>query len=293
VAEQRTTPGLPAVMSIGASDSMAGSGIQGDLRTFAAMRTFGCCAVTAVTAQSTRSVNSIHVIDERLVEAQIDAVAGDIDCQATKVGMVGSARNAETIAKAIQRHVLQPLVVDCSFVTKHGGRLADDETVAALTKRRMFGPSLLASAAVVVANRREAARLLGGESCDSLSQGVAAAKQISSKFGCHAAIVTGFRRDDPSQEGQQDMIDVFWNGEEIVELEGDFRPTPHTHGASATLASAIVAGLARELPLGEAVTQAKRVVTEAVRQNIDLGQGVTGPLNQLAWLDVKNSHGST
>lgn len=244
------------------------------------MQIYGCSTITAVTAQNTRDVARIHVLDSDLVEAQIEAVAGDIDCRATKVGMVGSPDNAKIIARLVKNQNLQPLVIDTSMVAKSGARLTDDATLAAVTAK------LFPLAAVVIANRKEAAALLGGSECDTVSQGMASAKQIASKYGCYAAIVTGFVTDKPDEDGQEEIVDVFWTGEESVELTGERRKSPHTHGASATFAAAIVGGLVQGKPLPEAAEQAKRLVTESVKQNIDLGQGV-GPINHLAWLNVK------
>jgi len=129
MAEQRTTPGMKAVLTIAGSDSSGGAGIQADLKTWAAMRLFGCTAITAITAQNTRGVGGVVAMEPSLVAEQIDKVATDINCQATKTGMIASPAQAKAIAKAIDKHHLNPLVVDPVLVAKSGDRLADDETM--------------------------------------------------------------------------------------------------------------------------------------------------------------------
>lgn len=274
----RTTPGMKAALTIAGSDSSGGAGVQADLKTWAAMDVFGCSAITAITAQNTRGVKRVEPLAVDLVIDQIDAIASDIDCQATKTGMIPSADMAREIAKAIKRSSLQPLVVDPVMVAKSGDRLVEDEIVAAITKH------LFPLAAIVTPNRFEAARLLGGAACETISEGVAAAKEIAKRFRAHAVVVTGFPR--PSADGYGEMIDVFWNGEAIVELTGERRQSSNTHGAGCTFSAAIAGGLARGKTLVDAVEQAKRLVTEAIRQNINIGSG-TGPVNHLAWIDVK------
>lgn len=271
---------MKAALTIAGSDSSGGAGAQADLKTWCAMDVFGCSVITALTAQNTRGVQKVVPLEAEFVVEQIDSVAGDIDCQATKIGMVPSAAVAKGVAKAIKRHTLQPLVIDPVMIAKSGDRLVEDEVISAITSH------LFPLAAVVTPNRFEAAKLLGGEKCETVSQGVSTAKSIARKFGCHAVIVTGFEVPGEETEGVPQMVDVFWTGEEVIELTGEKRNSVNTHGAGCTFSAAIAGGLAKSMPLNDAAEQAKRLITESIRQNLSLGQG-RGPVNHLAWLDVK------
>ena len=44
---------------------------------------------------------------------------------------------------------------------------------------------------------------------------------------------------DAFRPGQEEIVDVFWTGEEAVDLTGERRKSPHAHGASATLSELI------------------------------------------------------
>ena len=66
---------MHTALTIAGSDSGGGAGIQADLKTFAAHRVYGTCAVTAVTAQNTLGVTMWRAMDTELVTAQIEAVA--------------------------------------------------------------------------------------------------------------------------------------------------------------------------------------------------------------------------
>ena len=73
------TARAPIALTIAGSDSGGGAGIQADLKTFAALGVHGASAVTALTAQNTRGVRSIHFAPPAIVRAQIDAVLEDFD----------------------------------------------------------------------------------------------------------------------------------------------------------------------------------------------------------------------
>lgn len=95
---------LPAVLSIAGSDCSGGAGIEADLKTILALGLYGEAAVTSVTAQNTTTVRVCHQVPSDVIEAQVDAVFGDIAPAAVKVGMLGSAEAAHAVAHALRRH---------------------------------------------------------------------------------------------------------------------------------------------------------------------------------------------
>jgi hydroxymethylpyrimidine/phosphomethylpyrimidine kinase len=74
--------------------------------------------------------------------------------------------------------------------------------------------------------------------------------------------------------------DLFFDGERITWIAGEWIDTPNTHGTGCTLSSAIAAHLARGDGLLEAVREGKAFVTEAIRGALPLGGGI-GPVDQL------------
>src|SRR5215212_8597673 len=99
-------------LTIAGSDSGAGAGIQADLKTFAAHRVFGTCAVAAITAQNTRSVTAVLPISPDLLDAQISAVLDDFSVGAVKTGMLATRDNIATVARRAAAGELPNLVVD-------------------------------------------------------------------------------------------------------------------------------------------------------------------------------------
>src|ERR1700710_2980142 len=93
---------IPIALTIAGSDSSGGAGIQADLKTFAAFGVYGASVITALTGQKTRGVTGIHQVPADFVTAQIDAVFGDLDVAAVKIGMVSDLAVIVAIAAGLR-----------------------------------------------------------------------------------------------------------------------------------------------------------------------------------------------
>src|SRR5207245_9776615 len=102
----------PIALTIAGSDSSGGAGIQADLKTFAALGVYGATVITALTAQNTQGIAAIEMVSPQFVAAQIDAVCGDLDVGAVKIGMLGTEAVIETVAEALARHAVKNVVLD-------------------------------------------------------------------------------------------------------------------------------------------------------------------------------------
>jgi len=274
---ERTTPGTRTALTIAGSDCSGGGGIQADLKTFSVMGVYGASVVTAVAAANSTGIKAVHILDPDLVEQQIAAVATDLDAHAVKSGMLGNANVIRVTATSVKRHNLFPLVVDPQIVGCNGDRLLDDSALKMLCRQ------VLPLAAVVTPNRLEAALLLGAsEPIDDLYAARDAARQLCSRYGPAACIVTGIKR--PNEE-EGEAVDLFFDGRADQELVSAWRPTKNTRGAGSTFSAAITAALAMGEPIEQAVQTAKQVVSEAIRQTTDLGHGPS-PVNPLAYSKV-------
>src|SRR6266581_899170 len=146
---------LAKAMTIAGSDSGGGAGIQADLKTFLALGVYGTSAITAITAQNTLGVRSVHEIPTEIIADQIDAVVEDIGVDAAKTGMLSSAEIIVTVADRIRHWRLERLVVDPVMVATSGDRLLREDAVQALIRE------LLPLALVLTPNLPEAEILVG------------------------------------------------------------------------------------------------------------------------------------
>jgi hydroxymethylpyrimidine/phosphomethylpyrimidine kinase len=253
-------------LTVAGTDSGGGAGVAADLKTFTAHDLWGLCAVTAVTAQNTVGVQAIHVVPPEVVAAQIESVAGDIGVAVTKTGMLATAATVATVAAAVARLGLTPLVVDPVAISSTGATLVEPAGMQALRLE------LLPLATVVTPNLAEAAALAGLDEVSDAGMMVTAARRILD-LGCAAVVVTGGHLEGPL------MRDLLLEaGGRPVWFEGPRHPSRHTHGTGCVFSAALAARLARQEPLERAVSGAKEFVASAVARALGLGAG-TGPVN--------------
>lgn len=250
---------MKTALTIAGSDSGAGAGIQADLKTFAAHEVYGVCAVTAVTAQNTVEVTAVHQVPADVVRSQIEAVVGDIGVQAAKTGMLANRAIIEVVAECIGALDIPSVVVDPVIVSTSGQRLLDDDAVATLRER------LLPRARCVTPNLMEA-ELMTGRSIASVADAREAARRMVD-LGARAVVVTG------GHLRTNDVVDILFDGHELVEFSGPRLARASTHGTGCTFSAAIAAALAQGQSLVDAVEAAKSYVFEAIRRGSAMGAG--------------------
>lgn len=255
---------FPVALTIAGSDSGGGAGIQADLKTFQAFGVFGTSALTAVTAQNTLGVSAIHPIPVEVVRAQIDALAADLPPDALKTGMLATEELVVAVSEALDLLPEVPCVVDPVMVASSGDRLLDPEAEGAVASE------LLPRATLVTPNLQEA-RLLAGMRVETVAEAHRAAARLMEK-GAGAALVKG------GHLGGTEAVDVLHHRDGERTWTRRRLDTRHTHGTGCTLSAAAAAGLARGLPLEDAVDRAIDFVRRAMESAPGLGAG-HGPLN--------------
>lgn len=128
------------VLTVAGSDSSGGAGIQADLKTFAALGTYGMSCICALTAQNTKGVTMVVNTPVDMVKAQLEAVFDDIPPKAVKTGMLSSAAIVETVADFLSSHGKVPLVVDPVMVATSGAVLLEKMPFKAIRKSSFPSP---------------------------------------------------------------------------------------------------------------------------------------------------------
>jgi hydroxymethylpyrimidine/phosphomethylpyrimidine kinase len=150
------------------------------------------------------------------------------------------------------------------MAAKSGDRLLRPEAVAALREL------LLPLATVVTPNLPEAEILVGRPLPDDEAVRDAAREIVA--LGPRAVVMKG------GHTAGDVAVDILFDGASFREYAAPRVDTRSTHGTGCTFASAIAAGLAQGLGVGEAVAQAKEYVTAALRNAKPIGGG-QGPVH--------------
>lgn len=247
----------PVALTIAGSDSGGGAGIQADLATMTAHGVFGTSAITAVTAQHTRGVESSFVLPLEEVEAQLEAIRSDFDVGAAKTGMLATTEIVETVADRADGFDF-PLVVDPVMVATSGDRLLELEAERAYE-------DLLGAATLATPNADEAEVLTDVAVADE--ERAREAGEAILETGVDAVLVKG------GHVPGERVRDVLVTADGARSFEHPRIGTEATHGSGCTLAAAITARLAKGEPLETAVEGATDFLARAVRYYYDVGQG--------------------
>ncbi len=259
----------PIALTIAGSDSGGGAGIQADLKSFSALGVYGASVITAITAQNTRTVAAVEGVSPAMVAAQIDAVFGDLDVRAVKIGMVGGADVIATVADRLAAFLADnpiPVVLDPVMVAKSGDALLPDEAVAALREQ------LLPLATVLTPNLPEAARLLDRTSAATLKDMREQGQALRALGAAHVLMKGG--------HADGDICTDLLVGPEPLTLTAPRQQTRNTHGTGCSLSSAIAAGLAQGMTVTKAVTRAHGWLQKAIATADELAVGLGhGPVH--------------
>ncbi|MWD30154.1 bifunctional hydroxymethylpyrimidine kinase/phosphomethylpyrimidine kinase, partial [Aquicoccus sp. SCR17] len=207
---------IAKLLIIAGSDSGGGAGIQADLKTASALGVYGATAITAITAQNTTGVQAVEPLSPAIVAAQIASVLDDLEIDAVKLGMLGTADIIEAVADAL-RPFAGPVVLDPVMVAKSGDPLLAEEAVAAMRAH------LLPRATILTPNLPEAARLLD-EPCATRPEAIAAQGAALRAAGPEAVLMKGGHAPGPV------CLDLLVTAAGTTGFEAPRLATRNTHG---------------------------------------------------------------
>jgi hydroxymethylpyrimidine/phosphomethylpyrimidine kinase len=265
-----SNPPPPVLLSIAGHDPSSGAGITADLATFAAHGCFGLSAITALTVQSTLGVAAVHPVEPTFLRQTLHHLVDDLPPAGVKIGMLGSAANAQAIADFLSHGGIRkrtPIVLDPVLRASSGAALLPAADVALLHQ------SLLPAVTWITPNWAELSALTATNPITTLPEAEVAAHLLGTRYLHLHVVVTGGDTIPPT-----DFLRLPTG--ELHHFPGQHIPTTATHGTGCAFSSALLARLVIGDDPATAIAAAKHFVAEAMRRAPGLGHG-KGPLGLL------------
>ena len=253
------------VLTIAGSDPSGGAGIQADLKSFSANGVYGMSVITALTAQNTKGVSSIHSLPKDFILDQLNSIFNDIQVDAVKIGMIANSLISETIANFLHIKNAVNIVLDPVMVAKGGAKLLEDDAISSIKS------NLMPISTIVTPNLPEASILSETKEASSQDEMTIQGKALLN-YGANSIFIKGGHLKGIFSP---DLLvlkkDLLWFNSKKIK-------TKNTHGTGCTLSSAIAANLSKGFDISKAVKDAKDYVYGAIKyaDNLDVGSG-NGP----------------
>jgi hydroxymethylpyrimidine/phosphomethylpyrimidine kinase len=256
---RRRTPAAAAapavVLCLSGHDPCGGAGLQADIEAVRAQGLHPATVVTALTVQDSRNAYAVEALPADGIVEQAELIFEDLPVASVKIGLLGSAENAEAVAALLGLHAGVPVVLDPVLRAGGGAALGDLALVRAL-----LGP-LLARATVITPNLAEARQLAH----PARTRADCAAALLAR--GAHRVLITG---GDETEE--DDVLNTLHTAGGTRRWHWPRLPQRY-HGSGCTLAASLAARLALGEPLETALENAQRYTWETLRRAYRIGRG--------------------
>jgi hydroxymethylpyrimidine kinase/phosphomethylpyrimidine kinase len=228
-------------MTINGSDPTGQTGIAADLAVFRTHRLATQCVVTSVHGPS-----ELYSLPTTVVGGQLSVALREAAPVAVKLGVLGTAEIAGSIAAYIRGGDLRNVVIDPELDAGQGYQRG---VVATILR-------LLPLATVVTPNIDEASALVGWPVVNPSDMAGAAAQLAG--LGASQIVITGGRL------GGGESVDAVWTPSGTRFLRAPRIEAPNTRGAGCMFSAMIAASLAQGRDANEAISLAKEHLTRAL-----------------------------
>lgn len=241
-------------LTIAGSEATGGAGAQTDIKTFHQLGVFGAAALTCIVSMDPED-NWNHrfvPVDPQVIADQIEANLAVHHVDTVKIGMLGTPETITVVDEALGQHEWKNVVVDPVLICKgqeFGFARAVDDALKS---------QILTHATFVTPNHFETTQLSGIDTIDSVEQLREAARVIHERYDVTVLAKGG------SVLAGENAVDIFYDGEQMVEIASPKVGNERIHGAGCTLAAAVTAMLARGATELEAAQTAKAVVDSSI-----------------------------
>lgn len=254
---------IPKILVIAGSDPSSGAGIQADIKTAFANKTYAATAITCMTAQNTKAVFAIQNSSIDFLKQQIEVLFADISFDAIKIGMLGTTEIINCVGDLLKKNARKiPIILDSVMVATSGDILLEEKAVESFISR-------LAPLAYIITPNIFEAEILAKMKIKNLNDMKLAATKIKA-FGAKNVLIKGGHLNFKNEKIISILLDEKNNFHEISnkKIKGE-----NFHGTGCTLASAIACNIAKKMNIETATRKANQYVYRSIVKNLKIGKG--------------------
>ncbi|MGM0212799.1 bifunctional hydroxymethylpyrimidine kinase/phosphomethylpyrimidine kinase [Enterococcus sp. AZ109] len=246
------------ILTIAGSDTLAGGGLQADLKTFEHYQLFGLTAITCI-AVVEEDEFVIQDLSANLLKQQLQTILDVVDLSGIKIGLIHRPESIQVIKDFLVKQAV-PIVLDPVLAFKETTEVYQSEY------RHLLMQELFPLVDLVTPNLKEAELLSQIEITDEASMKKAA--QVIHQAGQTAVVIKGGQRLLGTQ-----AIDLYYDGKTFEVFRMPKLEAKTINGAGCTFASAIASNLVLGKTPLEAIELSKEYVYQAIQQGIMLKNG--------------------
>ncbi len=223
----------PTLLSIAGSDPSGGAGIQADLKTMTAIGAYGAAAITCLTVQNARGVQTVKALPADFVQAQIEAVLDDHNVTQIKIGMTGNAEIVDCLSQLLNPFTGE-VIYDPVLASTTGASLLKTDALFTLKNK------LLPVVSYLTPNTSEL-QLLSNKAITTTADALICAKALLNKYpALKAVVVKGGHLEESDSQISDFLVQP---GEVISESKRKRLQNQNLHGTGCTYSSAFASYL--------------------------------------------------
>ncbi|MBO0450635.1 bifunctional hydroxymethylpyrimidine kinase/phosphomethylpyrimidine kinase [Candidatus Enterococcus murrayae] len=245
------------VLTIAGSDTLAGGGLQSDIKVFENHQLFGLTAITCVAVVNNHQFE-INDLSPSLLQEQLTTIKDHLNVDGIKIGLIHQLESLE-IVKSFLRGFVGPIVLDPVMAFKETDRVYSDTYREKLIELFPF-------ATIITPNLKEA-EILAQQSITNLDEMALAARKILA-LGARSVVIKGGER----LSGEL-ASDLFYDGEQSEFFSKPKLTQAAINGAGCSFASAITSNLVLGKELIPAISKSKDYVYQGIKNGITLKNG--------------------
>jgi hydroxymethylpyrimidine kinase/phosphomethylpyrimidine kinase len=212
-------------LTIAASDTSGGAGIQQDIKVAYQLNYHALSAISAITSQDFKNVYHIYTLPAEILQQQLDVIM-DFPILCCKIGVLGSRDNINITCEFLKKKAIPIVVLDPVFLSSGGTPFYDCELY------RQLIDSLLPHCTIVTPNKYELEQIVQTP-ISSFKEAIEQAKAITKQYNCGIYIKGGHFSNQVKS-----IKEALVSSEGTYEISKKQKKFSYSHGTGCTFSTA-------------------------------------------------------